>query len=286
MKRKYWNCLAMGALSLAMLLAGCGGGDTTSSAQPSAPTESADVTQAQTESETITLKVGTHGSFSPYAFVDENSDDPQGFEVDVMNEIAKRANLEVDIQVAEWNGVFGMLDAGQLDTIACVVSPTDERREKYDFSEPYLRMDTGIGVQEGQADSIQKLEDLAGKKIGVNAGGQAMEFLESLQDQVQFEIVAYESPASMEYDLALGRLDGIYESIVAILQAQGRGDCPIEPAAMEPLTTSVCAYPFVKDSERNAEAITRINAAIKEMQEDGTMMELSMKWFNLDQVTI
>ena len=115
MKRKYWNCLAMGALSLAMLLAGCGGGDTTSSAQPSAPTESADVTQAQTESETITLKVGTHGSFSPYAFVDENSDDPQGFEVDVMNEIAKRANLEVDIQVAEWNGVFGMLDAGQLD---------------------------------------------------------------------------------------------------------------------------------------------------------------------------
>ena len=38
--------------------------------------------------------------------------------------------------------------------------------------------------------------------------------------------------------------------------------------------------------ERNAEVITRINADIKEMQEDGTMMELSMKWFNLDQVTI
>ena len=42
----------------------------------------------------------------------------------------------------------------------------------------------------------------------------------------------------------------------------------------------------MKDNERNAEVITRINAAIKEMQEDGTMMELSMKWFNLDQVTI
>lgn len=286
MNRKYWNRLAVGALSLVMLLAGCGGGEVTSSTQPSEPVANSSAEPSQSATEKITLKVGTHGSFSPYAFVDENSDDPQGFEVDVMNEIAKRANLDVDIQVAEWNGVFGMLDAGQLDTIACVVTPTDERREKYDFSDPYLKMDIGIGVQEGQADSIQKLEDLAGKKIGVNAGGQAMEKLESLQDTVQFEIVAYESPASMEYDLALGRLDGIYESIVAILQAQGRGDCPIEPAAMEPLTTSVCAYPFVKNSERNAEVIARINAAIKEMQDDGTMLELSMKWFNLDQVTI
>lgn len=90
----------------------------------------------------------------------------------------------------------------------------------------------------------------------------------------------------MEYDLALGRLDGIYESTVAIMQASERGDCEIEVAEMEPLATSVSAYPFVKDNEKNKEVISRINEALAEMREDGTLMELSMKWLKLDQVTL
>ena len=55
---------------------------------------------------------------------------------------------------------------------------------------------------------------------------------------------------------------------------------------MEPLVTSLCAYPFVKDNEQNKEAMDRINEALAEMREDGTLMELSMKWFNIDQITI
>ncbi len=281
MKRK--SVLISGILILALLLPACSSKEEVSEEKNIQDTKSEIEGSA---AETITLKIGTHGSFSPYAFIDENSDEPQGYEIDVMNEIAERKNLDVTLEVAEWNGVFGMLDAGQLDTIACVVSPTEERKEKYDFSDPYIKMDIGIGVQKGQASSIAKLEDLAGKKIGVNAGGQAMKKLESLQDTVQFEIVAYDSPTSMEYDLALGRLDGIYESIVAILQAADRGDCDIEPADMEPLVTSLCAYPFVKDNEQNKEAMDRINEALAEMREDGTLMELSMKWFNIDQITI
>lgn len=281
MKKK--SVLISGILILALLLPACSSKEEVSEENNIQDTKS-DIEESATE--TITLKIGTHGSFSPYAFIDENSDEPQGYEIDVMNEIAERKNLDVTLEVAEWNGVFGMLDAGQLDTIACVVSPTEERKEKYDFSDPYIKMDIGIGVQKGQASSIAKLEDLAGKKIGVNAGGQAMKKLESLQDTVQFEIVAYDSPTSMEYDLALGRLDGIYESIVAILQAADRGDCDIEPAEMEPLVTSLCAYPFVKDNEQNKEVIDRINEALAEMREDGTLMELSMKWFNIDQITI
>lgn len=287
MKRK--SILISGILIFTLLLSACGSKEKASEndkKDTESATENAEDSAQNASEKTITLKIGTHGSFSPYAFVDENSDAPQGYEIDLMNEIAERKNLDVTLEVAEWNGVFGMLDAGQLDTIACVVSPTEERREKYDFSDPYIKMDIGIGVQKGQAASIAKLEDLAGKKIGVNAGGQAMKKLESLQDTVQFEIVAYDSPTSMEYDLSLGRLDGIYESIVAILQAAERGDCDIEPAEMEPLVTSLCAYPFVKDNEQNKEVIDRINEALAEMREDGTLMELSMKWFKIDQVTI
>ena len=57
-------------------------------------------------------------------------------------------------------------------------------------------------------------------------------------------------------------------------------------AEMEPLATSVSAYPFVKDNEKNKEVISRINEALAEMREDGTLMELSMKWLKLDQVTL
>lgn len=158
---KKTSILISAVLIFTLLLSACESKDTEKI------TENAEVSSQ----ETITLKIGTHGSFRPYAFIDENADTPQGYEIDLMNKIAKRKNLDVSLEAAEWNGVFGMLDAGQLDTIACVVSPTDERREKYDFSEPYIKMDIGIGVQKGQAASIAKLEDLAGKKIDINAGG-------------------------------------------------------------------------------------------------------------------
>lgn len=285
MKKKNIITLIMGIAICAILLTACGSKKETTAGTAEESEQSTEET-SEPEKEKISLTVGTHGSFSPYAFVDESDTEPQGFEIDVMNEIGRRENLDITFEVAEWTGVFGMLDAGQLDTIACVVTPTDERKEKYDFADPYSKMDIAIAVQKGQASTVSKLEDLAGKKIGVNAGGQAMKKLESLQDTVQFEIVAYDSPTSMEYDLALGRLDGIYESTVAIMQASERGDCEIEVAELEPLATSVSAYPFLKDNEKNKEVINRINEALAEMREDGTLMELSMKWLKLDQVTL
>lgn len=279
MKRKSIITLFSGLLVFVMLLSGCNTNGKNAA-------EKKEKVEQDLSQEKLTLKVGTHGSFYPYAFVDEKSTEPQGFEVDLIREIAKRSNLEIDVEVAEWTGVFGMLDAGQLNSIACVVTPTDERKEKYDFSIPYLKMDIGIGVPKGKAQTITKIEDLAGKKIGVNAGGQAMKTLENLKKQVDFEIVAYETPTSMEYDCALGRIDGIYESIVAILQASERGDCDIEPATLDPIQTSVCAYPFVKNNKQNEEVIKRVDKAIKDMREDGTLMDLSKKWFGIDQITI
>lgn len=70
------------------------------------------------------------------------------------------------------------------------------------------------------------------------------------------------------------------------MQAADRSDCDIERAVMEPLVTSLCAYPFVKDNEQNKVVIDRINDALAETREDGTLMGLSMKWFKIDQVTI
>ncbi len=98
------SILISGLLIFTLLLSACGSKEKASEndkKDTESTAENAGDTAQDASEETITLKIGTHGSFSPYAFIDENSDAPQGYEIDLMNEIAERKNLDVTLEVAE-----------------------------------------------------------------------------------------------------------------------------------------------------------------------------------------
>lgn len=80
--------------------------------------------------------VGT-GSFYPVIYTDENGD-LTGFEHDVIEEIAERAGFEVTWELSDdYGAMFSGIDSGKYDTIAALITETDERKETYDFSEVY-----------------------------------------------------------------------------------------------------------------------------------------------------
>ena len=83
-----------------------------------------------------TIKVGMSGRYYPFTF--QQNDKLQGFEVDVFNEIGKRTDHKIDYVTASFSGLFGMLEAGHLDTIANQITITPERLKQYDFSTPYV----------------------------------------------------------------------------------------------------------------------------------------------------
>ena len=81
------------------------------------------------------ITIGTSASYKPWAY--QENDEVKGFEIDVWNEIAKRNGLELKMKLGKFSGLVGMLDAGEIDSVAHQMSITPARLEKYLFSSPY-----------------------------------------------------------------------------------------------------------------------------------------------------
>jgi polar amino acid transport system substrate-binding protein len=109
--------------------------------------------------------IASDASFPPMEFVDE-SKKIVGFDIDLINAIAKDQKFEVEIKNTAWDGIFAGLEAGQYDAILSSVTVTDERQQKYDFSNPYFDANQGIVVRADDS-AIKTEADLSGKTVGV-----------------------------------------------------------------------------------------------------------------------
>jgi putative amino-acid transport system substrate-binding protein len=103
------------------------------------------------------MTVGMSGQYFPFTFVEQ--DELKGFEVDIMNALGKEMGREIIFQTANFSGLFGMLGAGRIDTVANQITITEERQQAYIFSEPYVYDGAQVVVKQGNTE-IQDVEDL------------------------------------------------------------------------------------------------------------------------------
>ena len=113
------------------------------------------------------IKVGTNAEYPPFELVDENGN-VIGFDIDVMNAIAKAAGFEVEFVNTRWDGIFVALASGEFQAVASAATITDERKQAVDFSDPYFNAGQVLVVKNGS--DITSVDDLAGKKVGVQLG--------------------------------------------------------------------------------------------------------------------
>lgn len=222
-----------------------------------------------------TIKVGMSGRYFPFTFVKQ--DELQGFEVDVWNEIGKRADHDVEFVTANFSGLFGMLETGRIDTIANQITITPQRLEKYDFSDPYVYDGAQIVVRKGN-DAIQGLADLKGKKVAVNLGSNFEQLLRARDADNEINIITYET--NLEQDVVLGRIDAFVMDRVGSAQLIKESGLPLQLAG-KPFDTLENAFPFVKTPEQQA-LLVEVNAALAEMHADGTLARISEKWLGVD----
>ncbi|WP_411682151.1 amino acid ABC transporter substrate-binding protein [Clostridium thailandense] len=234
--------------------------------------------QAQKSEQDKTIKIGMSGGYYPYTF--KNKDNKiDGFEVDVWNEIAKRTGYKAEFVTASFSGLFGMLDAGKIDTIANEITITDKRKDKYLFADPYVYSGAQIMVKKGN-DSIKSPEDLKGKKIGVSLGSNYEQIIKDFDKKNEIKVVTYDNDGGMRQDVALGRTDAMMDDKVSALAVVQENKIPLQLAGkdVQPLEN---AFPFVKNDE-NKEVIAKVNKALNDMRADGTLEKISKKWVNLD----
>ncbi|MET0959713.1 MAG: transporter substrate-binding domain-containing protein [Psychrobacillus psychrotolerans] len=230
------------------------------------------------------LRVGSSGIYPPFISLDDKGV-PQGYDVEVLELVTESLGYEIEWTFAEFSGIFGMLDAGNIDTVSNLIAATEERRAKYDFSSPYAYSGASIVVPEDNTD-INSIEDLKGKKVGVLLGNNLHQFLEKWNEENGNEIIItpYQDVSGTYNEVALGRLDAFIDvKITAASRIKDEG-LPLKLYGEDYLIDFDYAFPFVR-SEENKEFLADFSAEIEKLQEDGTLKELSDKWSAID-VTI
>lgn len=223
-----------------------------------------------------TLNVGMSGGYFPFTFV--KLDVLQGFEVDFINAIAAETGDEVNFVTMSFSGLVGALETGRIDTIANQITITPEREAKFAFSQPYVFDGAQVVVKAGNEDTIASVEDLTGKTVAVNLGSNFEQLLSALPNADEITIKTYES--NIAQDTALGRVDAFVMDRVSSAQLIAQSPLPLALAGKS-FSEIRNALPFRNDDEGTA-LRDRIDAAITTLQENGTLTEISEKWFGAD----
>lgn len=273
---KYIN-LGLGVLLSSTLLFGCGN-ETEEPAESGAATEeTAEQDSKATTAASQKVVVGTSAAYAPWAF--QENDELKGFEMDIWEEIAERNNYDLEFKLGKFSGLVGMMDAGEIDTVAHQMSITPEREEKYNFTSPYAYSYYDLFVKEDS--EYQTKEDLTGKRVGLWLGGNGEATGRAVNEEhnLNWEIIPYDG-APMEEELTLGRVDAIWQGEVKTKAVIEDNNLAIRQLN-EKLVYETNAYPFRKD-EQGEKMAAEVAAALDDMREDGTLSELSNEWFGLD----
>jgi cystine transport system substrate-binding protein len=232
----------------------------------------------QTLLETIhhrgTIKVGTEGTYPPFTFKNEKGE-LEGFDVDIINEVAKRLQVKAEFVPTEWKSMFVGLDSERFDVIANQVSINEKRLEKYDFSIPYTVSGAQVIVNKDTTD-INGVEDLKGRKVGVTQGSN----WEEIAKKAGANYSAYYTGANEIFaDLAAKRIEAAFNDRLFVAEYLLKNPNPNLKIAGKTFDTAKMGFAFRKGSP---ELIAAVDKALKEMQEDGTYLKISQKWFGED----
>jgi len=226
--------------------------------------------------EVETIKVGTSGGYFPFTFVEK--DKLQGFEIDVWNAIGEKLNKKIEFKTSKFSGLFGMLETGKIDTISNQITKTEKRIAKYDFAAPYVYDGAQIIVHKDN-NSINSLEDLKGKKIGVGLGTNYSQIIKEFDKNNEIEVITYEGNG-FQNDVKLKRIDAYIEDRTSAVESIKKANLPLKIVG-SPIKVLVNAFPFLKD-EKNKELLAQVNSALDQLRKEGKLKEISQKWFNTD----
>lgn len=230
------------------------------------------LTQIQERGEII---VAMEGTWAPWTYHDEN-DQLVGYDVEVAQNIAEKLGVSVNFAEGEWDGLLAGLDSGRYDIMVNGVDIDEARSEKYDFSTPYAYNRTAVIVS-GDNDSIQSMEDLDGKSTANTLNSTYANVAESYGA----EVTGVDDFIQTIELLNSGRIDATLNAEVSYYDYMAQHpDANIKIACIDPASTQV-AIPMRKGAE-SASLVAAINEALAEMAEDGTLTELSMKYFGTD----
>lgn len=283
MKKRFVSAALTAVMALSMTACG--------SSNSAAETTAADTEAAESQAEETTaeeakttdggtLIVGFDQDFPPMGFVGDDGE-YTGFDLELAQEVAKRLGLEYKAQPIAWDSKDMELESGNIDCIWNGFTMTG-REDDYTWTEPYMA-NQQVFVVANDSD-ISSQADLAGKIVEVQADSSAEA---ALKEAPELTATFKELLTTADYntafmDLEQGAVDAIaMDVIVAGYQIQQRN------ADFKILDDSLSEEEYgVGFKKGNTGLRDKVQNTLEEMAEDGTLQEVSEKWFSKDVTTI
>jgi len=241
------------------------------------------------------IVVSSDPNYAPQSFLND-AGELDGFDVDVAKEVARRLGVELEFITPDWDMITSGSWAGRWDLSIGSMTITEARMEVLLFTQPYYFTPAQVVVHVDNTD-IQEVDDLAGKTIGVCSECTYEHWLRGtlsivgeevlLPDWEAGDIMAYETDLDAVTDLALGdgdRLDAVISAKPTLLDAIASGcddGCPFRLVG-DPIFNEPAAFALDKSRGPSERMLARLNLILTDMHGDGTLTELSMKWYNVE----
>lgn len=289
-KFRFLSALTAMAAAASIMLTGCGASQSGSENGTAADTSSAGEDNASAGEELSLQKVldsgkfilGLDATFKPMGYTDEN-DQIVGFDIDVAQEVCTRMGVELVKEPIDWDTKEQDLAVGRIDCIWNGMSVNASRQEQMNLSDPYMKNEMVFVVP--ASSEAASMADLTGKNIAVQNGSSAQEILEASElytSETPVTVTAMATNVEALQQLELGIVDAVFlDSVVANYEITSAGkDYRILSDGLE---EEEYAIGFRKEDQALRDEVQKI---LCEMKADGSLGEISTKWFGSDITTV
>nr|WP_317357457.1 transporter substrate-binding domain-containing protein [uncultured Tyzzerella sp.] len=272
--KKFISLIVAATLSLSLVACGSSQNDTNTSSEGTSVESSSNANDnSQGDGGSISkikekgeLVMATSPDYPPYEFkiIENGKEKVVGFDIAIAEEIAKDIGVNLNVLELDFNGLLVSLNAGKADMVMAGMTPDEERSKAVDFSEIYYLAQQGIMVNADEKDSLNSLESLAGKKIGVQKGSvQEKIAMEQLPDS---KIVSLVKLPNIILELKAGNIDA---AIVELPVAEGYVKQYPSLALSDAKVVDETGGSAIAVKKGNQDLVDQINATIKRLQEEG-----------------
>ena len=220
-----------------------------------------------------TYKIVADNAFAPFDFMDADTNEYTGIDMDLLAAIAEDQGFQYEIDNCGWDAALSNLGAGQCDGMIAGMTITAERQESYDFSDPYFE-DGQIMIVKGDSD-IASVEDLAGKTVAAKTGTMSEKYALSIADEYGFTVVSYKDSPTVYTAVINGNDAAGFEDFSVVNYQIAAQDLDLKTVGEK---VNVGSYGFAVLKGSNPELIEMFNAGLANIQANGVYDDIMAKY--------